>query len=77
MSPRHFQRVFRQCTNESPVEYLLNVRVRHAAGMLRDTDRPVTEIAYDCGFADSNYFARCFRKVMNATPKQYRQSIAE
>jgi len=77
MSPRHFQRVFRQCMHESPGEYLLNVRVRNAAELLRNSEYPITEIAFDCGFADSNYFARCFRKVMNATPKQYRVAATE
>jgi len=77
MSPRHFQRVFRQCMHKSPVDYLLHVRIRHASGLLRNTDRSITEIAYDCGFTDSNYFTRCFRKVMNITPKQYRQRRSE
>ncbi len=73
LSKRHFTRVFQDCMGRSPIDHLMHVRCQKAAELLKGTDRTITDIAFDCGFSDSNYFTRCFRKVMNQTPKQYRQ----
>jgi len=72
LSKRQFQRIFTECIGRSPIDHLLHVRVQRAAGLLRQTDRSITDIAFDCGFNDSNYFTRQFRNVMDHTPKQYR-----
>jgi len=74
LSERHFQRIFQECMGRSPIDHLLHIRLRKASELLLHSDRNITEIAFDCGFSDSNYFARQFRKIMNQTPKQYRQS---
>jgi AraC-like DNA-binding protein len=73
LSQRHFNRVFQECIGRSPIDHLMHVRCQKAAELLKGTDRAITDIAFDCGFSDSNYFTRCFRKVMEQTPKQYRQ----
>jgi AraC-like DNA-binding protein len=73
LSARHFQRIFHDCLGRSPIDYLLHVRIQRAAEMLRRTDRTITDIALDCGFSDGNYFTRCFRTVMEQTPRRYRQ----
>lgn len=73
LSKRHFSRVFRECIGRSPIEHLLHVRIQHATELLRHTDRTITDIAIDCGFSDSNYFTRLFRKLMTQPPNQYRQ----
>jgi AraC family L-rhamnose operon transcriptional activator RhaR/AraC family L-rhamnose operon regulatory protein RhaS len=49
------------------------VRIDRAAELLRSTDRPVTEIAYEVGFEDSNFFAREFRKLREYPPTAYRK----
>jgi AraC-like DNA-binding protein len=74
LSKRHFQRIFQECINRSPIDYLLHIRVQKAAELLKHSSRPITDIAFECGFGDSNYFTRQFRKIMNQTPKQYRQT---
>lgn len=73
LSRRHFQRIFRDCVGRSPIDHLMRVRIRKAAELLRSTEHSITEIAFDCGFQDSNYFTRCFRKVMHQTPREYRK----
>ncbi len=73
LSPRHFTRIFQACIGRSPIDHLMHVRCRKAAELLKATDRTITNIAFDCGFSDSNYFTRCFRKVMNQTPTHYRE----
>jgi AraC family transcriptional regulator len=41
--------------------------------MLLDTDRSVTEIAYDVGFQDLSNFVRTFHRVIGCTPRDYRR----
>lgn len=74
LSPRHFQRIFQACTGRSPIDQLLRVRIGKAAELLRSSHRTITDIAFECGFQDSNYFTRQFRHVMDQTPGLYRRS---
>jgi AraC-like DNA-binding protein/mannose-6-phosphate isomerase-like protein (cupin superfamily) len=74
LSKRHFTRVFQECIGRSPIDHLKHVRCKKAAELLRATDRTITDIAFDCGFSDSNYFTRSFRQTMNSTPRQYREA---
>ena len=73
MSKRSFMRNFEAAMEISPISYLVQLRVNHAASLLRRTNLGVTEIAFQSGFNDSNYFARQFRKAFGNSPRQYRQ----
>lgn len=71
-SHRHFIRLFSTAYGMTPQRYLLDVRIRHASTMLRDSLLPITEIAIRCGFDDSNYFSRIFRKYTGHSPSEFR-----
>jgi transcriptional regulator GlxA family with amidase domain len=73
MSKRHFVRSFQAAMRISPIAYRVHLRVTRAAALLRRTELSVTEVAYQVGFDDSNYFARQFHKVLGLTPSQYRR----
>jgi AraC-like DNA-binding protein len=73
MSKRSFIRSFQAATGNSPIAYLIELRVRHACRLLRQSDQSVTEIAFQVGFNDSNYFARQFRNITGHTPRSYRR----
>ena len=73
MSKRSFLRVFQSATGTSPLAWVIEKRIARARHLLRQTDRRVTEIAFDVGFNDSNYFTRQFRKVTGISPREYRQ----
>ncbi|MGD9128515.1 MAG: helix-turn-helix domain-containing protein [Planctomycetia bacterium] len=73
MPKRSFLRDFKNAMGTSPISYLIQFRIRRAAELLRGTNRAVTQIAYDVGFEDSNYFARQFRKQQGVSPREYRQ----
>ena len=73
-SQRHFIRLFSAVYNITPQKYLMNIRIRRACALLRESRLPITEIALRCGFSDSNYFSRAFRKAYGITPSQYRNS---
>jgi AraC-like DNA-binding protein len=74
MSKRSFLRTFQAATGQSPIAYLIQIRVNRAAHRLRVTDAPVTEVAFEAGFQDSNYFTRQFRRVMGVSPRAYREA---
>lgn len=72
MAPSTLLPVFKKVTGYSPIDYLLQVRLSKAADLLLKTPLPISEIALKCGFPDSNYFSRQFRKRYSVSPKTYR-----
>lgn len=74
LSKRSFLRAFEAAMGCTPIAYVIQTRVTHAAKLLRKTDKSITEIAYDVGFNDSNYFARQFRKHFDVSPRSYRNN---
>lgn len=76
MSSRTFRRLFRKATGASPLAYLIRTRVERACILLRDTDKPISQIAFDSGYSDSNYFSREFRKIKGESPTDYRRRWA-
>ena len=73
MSERTFLRRFREATGVSPVDYLLRARIRRAMELLdrRAAKLSISEIASRCGFEDSNYFTRQFRRRTGKSPGEY------
>lgn len=72
LSRRSLTRAFRTAFGDSPIDYLIRLRLDRAAGLLESTDLPVLDVAQRVGFADSNYFARAFRKHYGTSPTAYR-----
>lgn len=72
MSRYHFLRVFRQVVGLSPHQFVLRLRLHRAALRLRASGEPVATIAGECGFNDLSTFNRRFRRVMGASPGDYR-----
>jgi AraC-like DNA-binding protein len=72
MSPSHVHRVFKRHLGCSPFQYISRLRLSEAADALIQTDKPITQIALDLGFNDSNYFTRLFRKQTGLSPREYR-----
>src|SRR5213076_3271630 len=74
ISPFHFLRLFSIVLGVTPHQYLVRSRLRHAARRLADDDSPVTDIAYDVGFADLSNFVRTFHRAAGASPLKFRQA---
>ena len=72
-SPNYLSRKFREAAGIGVHEYLVFIRLQHAALELITTDDSVTEIALRCGFSDSNYFKDAFKKRYGVTPRAYRK----
>ncbi|MEI6892903.1 MAG: helix-turn-helix domain-containing protein [Pontiella sp.] len=73
MSRSNLMRVFRKATSQTPIEYLVRLRIQKAMEMLRNTSLSITEIAMEVGFNDSNYFTRQFRRILGESPRAFRQ----
>jgi len=72
MSESHFTHCCRKLTNKSPAHFLNHCRVNYALSiMARDPQRSITDIALDCGFTTSQYFATVFKKITGKTPSKY------
>jgi AraC-like DNA-binding protein len=76
VSPAHFSRQFRATFGETPHRYLQRRRVERAMELLRETDRPVTEVCFDVGFHSLGTFSRTFRAVVGEPPSAYRRRFA-
>lgn len=72
-SPNYLSRKFREAAGIGVHEYLVFIRLQHAALELITTDDSITEIALRCGFSDSNYFKDAFKKRYGVTPRAYRK----
>lgn len=69
--------LFRQGIHLSPIAYLIQYRLKRAADLLANTNKTVTNVAYETGFSDAGYFCRTFRKYYRQTAIEYRKSQIE
>ncbi len=65
--------IFKQQTNMSPIEYLIQYRIKQAKHMLVASKLSITEIALNCGFNSPSNFAMRFKQITDITPKEYRK----
>ncbi len=71
MSTTSFYRYFKRELGMSPIEYILNEKIKYAKKLLSNPNVQVNEVSYATGFEDCNYFIRLFKKYEGITPKQY------
>ena len=72
VSAAHFARSFKQAFGVPPHRYLLTRRIERAMALLRDTDLPITDIAFDTGWASLGTFGRTFRDITGESPSAVR-----
>ena len=72
-SPNYLSRKFRRASGMGLHEYLVFIRLHHAAQELLSTQDSITTIAFRCGFSDSNYFKDAFKKKYGISPRNYRK----
>jgi len=70
--PYHINREIKKATGMSLKAYNIDLKIKFAANLLTSTDKCITEIASECGFADAAYFTKIFKREKNITPKEYR-----
>jgi AraC-like DNA-binding protein len=62
-------------TDYTPVEFIRTYRLKRAEQLLLQKNLTISEVAYDVGFSDPNYFSKCFQKQYGKTPKDFVAAI--
>ena len=73
LSSYHYLRVFSAVLGVTPHQFVVRSRLCHAARLLADEERSITDIALDVGFADLSNFVRSFRRAAGLSPRGFRQ----
>jgi AraC family transcriptional regulator len=74
LSPSHFARQFRASTGIAPHQYLMRLRIERAQRLLTETDTPIVDVAFTCGFANQEHMTRIFKRGRGTTPAAYRRA---
>lgn len=74
VSSFHFLRMFSNVLGVTPHQYLVRARLRHAARLLADDTRSITDIAFDVGFGDLSNFVRTFHRAAGVSPRRFREA---
>jgi AraC-like DNA-binding protein len=74
-SVRQFSRIFRDTYKMTPGQYILTLRIQHACSLLKNSALSISDIAFQSGFNDSNYFSRQFHKMFHITPREFRNQL--
>lgn len=73
LSPSYFAKAFKDETDKSPINYLIQTRLKRAKELLAETDKKVCDIALEVGFSNQQRFNEIFKKYIKMTPLQYRK----
>ena len=73
LSSVYFSGLFKKEMGENFVDYLNRVRIDAAKVLLKDVRNNIGEIAEQCGFSDTRYFAKIFKRSVGITPSDYRK----
>jgi transcriptional regulator GlxA family with amidase domain len=76
MTEVSFSRFFKANTGTGFINSLLEIRLGHASRFLIDTNLPIGDIAFNCGFNNISNFNRLFKKRKNCTPKDFREDYS-
>ena len=78
MSRTAFFNKWKNLTGETPKSFILNLRLRKAADMLRERhDLSIAEVSYANGFSSPRYFCKCFKDTYKIQPSAYRNADSQ
>lgn len=66
--------IFKKYLGDTPITYTTKLRLRKSLGALLDSDKSITEIAYEYGFCGASYYCETFKKYYGASPFMYRKA---
>jgi len=73
--PVHLSRDFSKYFHCTFGEYIRKLKVQKSLSMLSDKRKQLTDIAFECGFADQSHFIRCFKQINGMNPSAYRKIL--
>ena len=77
MNEKYLCRIFKEYTSKSPMSYVNEYRIDNACIRISEGRSSLTQIAYDCGFNDSGYFSKTFKRFKGMTPAEYKRSFRQ
>lgn len=77
MSRSTLTRKLKAITGRTPLDFIRNIKMKHARRMLEDKDRSVTEVAATLGYFNRKYFTTCFKEEFGMTPSEFQKSMQE
>ena len=75
MNQKYFCRYFRSIIGKTPMDYLNYYRIECACEQMSLSDQNITDVAMNCGFNDSSYFVKVFKRYKSMTPSQYIRQV--
>ena len=73
MSRTIFYRKLKSIIGLTPVDFIREIRIKRAVQLIDSGEYNFSQIAYMTGFSDPKYFSKCFKKVMEVTPSEYKE----
>ena len=74
LSKYHFHRIFKSIIGNTAKDYLTRLRLEKSALLLKNSDKAINEIAYECGYGSPETFTRAFKNYFSTTPSQFKES---
>ncbi len=71
----YFVRMFKECTGETPYQYITRCKVEKAQRLLTTTQQKIIQIGFEVGFNDPGHFARVYKKSTGISPTKYRKMM--
>jgi len=72
VSPNYFSRVFKLETNQNFIDYLTKVRIDYAKQLILNTNKSISEVSWEVGYGEPNYFTKVFKKITGVTPSEFK-----
>ncbi|MDQ0201543.1 response regulator transcription factor [Neobacillus ginsengisoli] len=74
LSPFYFSKLFKDRFGMTFIDYLTEIRIKHAKAQMEDQAKSLKEICFSIGYNDPNYFSRVFKKLTGLSPTEYRKA---
>ena len=71
----HLRYCFEKDIGKTPLEYLTELRMELARQLIISSNERIKDVAARCGYTDSYYFSRCFKKYYGISPELFRSSL--
>lgn len=72
----HLHRKMKELTNQTPHDFIRNLRMKQAARLLSHKGQSVTDVMYRCGFSSATSFSTMFKKMYGMSPREYMREHA-
>lgn len=76
-SPEYFSTLFKQTTNKTFTQYVIDIKINNAKKLLALNKLPILDISLNCGFGSVSNFNRTFKSIVNMSPSEYRKRLRD